>query len=284
MSWAILDNLDKAPNRQRALASYRRLARGYDGTCTRIESLRLDAVRALELRAGETVFDIACGTGPLLPLLARAVEAGGKVVGVELSPEMAEQASRRAAALTDGGNVRVDCCAVEDFRPSVRADAMLLSYTHDVLQSPAAVERLLASAQPGARFVLLGMKTLPWLWGWPVNAFNLYRARRYLTTYANLDRPWAVLQGLGMNVSVIRTALWGSAYIAVATFPSAAAEPSDLFCHLSSTEPESVFHESSINRAFVRNHNRNHNCNRSRAVAECHSAIRPGRRQARRRP
>lgn len=64
---------------------------------------------------------------------------------------------------------------------------------------------------------------LPWLWGWPVNAFNLYRARRYLTTYANLDRPWAVLEAHGMNVNVIRTALLGSAYIAVATSRSAAA-------------------------------------------------------------
>ena len=223
MSLPLLDNLSMEPDRQRALGNYRRLARGYDVTCTRIESLRLDAVQALELRAGETVFDIACGTGPLLPLLARAVGAGGKVVGVDLSPEMTEQARRRTAALLDGASVRVDCCAVEDFRPTTRADALLLSYAHDVLQSPAAVERLLAAARPGARCVLLGMKTVPWLWGWPVNAFNLYRARRYLTTYANLDRPWAVLEKRGAKVVVIRTALWGSAYIAVATFPSAPA-------------------------------------------------------------
>lgn len=223
MSLPLFDNLNKAPNRQRALTNYRRLARGYDATCARIEALRVDAVRVLALCTGETVFDIACGTGPMLPLLARAVGAGGKVVGVELSPEMAEQACRRAAALSAGANVRVDCCAVEDFRPTARADAMLLSYAHDVLQSPAAVERLLAAARPGARFVLLGMKTLPWLWGWPVNAFNLFRARRYLTTYANLDRPWAVLEQRGAKVVVIRTALWGSAYVAVATFPLAPA-------------------------------------------------------------
>lgn len=221
MSLPILDNLSQVPNRERALKNYRLLAAGYDDTCTRIEALRVEAVQALALRAGETVFDIACGTGALLPLLARAVGTRGQVVGVELSPEMAVQARRQAATLADEAAVRVDCCAVEDFRPGMRADAMLLSYAHDVLQSPAAVERLLAAARPGARLVLLGMKTLPWLWGWPVNAFNLYRARRYLTTYANLDRPWAVLEGHGAKVAVIRTALWGSAYIAVSTLSPA---------------------------------------------------------------
>lgn len=221
MSLPLLHKLSTAPDPQRAQRNYRRLAGGYDRRCTRIEALRAEAVRALELRAGETVFDIACGTGAMLPLLARAVGASGTVVGVDLSPEMAAQARRRAAALSGTATVRVDCCAVEDFRPGTAADAMLLSYTHDVLQSPAAIERLFAAARPGARFVLLGLRTLPWLWGWPVNAFNLYRARRYLTTFANLDRPWAMLERKGAKVVVLRTALWGSAYIAIATVPCA---------------------------------------------------------------
>jgi ubiquinone/menaquinone biosynthesis C-methylase UbiE len=219
VSFALLENLGKGPDRQRALANYRRLACGYDDTCTRIEALRLQAVRSLQLRPGETVFDIACGTGSMLPLLARAVGPTGQVVGVELSPEMAEQARRRAAALSGAADVRVDCCAVEDFRPNEQADALLLSYTHDVLQSHVAVERLLAAARPGARMVLLGMKTLPWAWGWPVNAFNLYRARRYLTSFRNLDRPWSVLERCGAQIAVVRTALYGSAYIATVTLP-----------------------------------------------------------------
>ena len=220
MSLSLMPKLSTAPDPQRARRNYRRLASGYDRHCTRIEPLRVEAVRALELRAGETVFDIACGTGAMLPLLARAVGAGGSVVGVDLSPEMAELARRRVAALSATATVRVDCCAVEDFHPGTAADAMLLSYTHDVLQSSAAIERLFAAARPGARLVLLGMKTLPWLWGWPVNAFNLYRARRYLTTFANLHRPWAVLERQGAKVVVLRTALWGSAYLAVAVVPS----------------------------------------------------------------
>lgn len=218
VSLPILDNLGAMPDRQRALVNYRHLANNYDSTCVRIEVLRRDAVRALGLEAGQTVFDIACGTGSTLPLLADGVGASGKVVGVELSPEMAAQARRQADTGSNNAVVQVECCAVEDFQPTVQADAVLLSYTHDVLQSPAAIERLLAIKKPNARFVLLGMKTLPWLWGWPVNVFNLYRARRYLTTYTNIGRPWAVLEARGAKIEIIQTALWGSAYIATATF------------------------------------------------------------------
>ena len=218
VSLPILDNLGAMPDRQRALVNYRHLANNYDSTCVRIEVLRRDAVRALGLEAGQTVFDIACGAGSTLPLLAEGVGASGKVVGVELSPEMAAQARRHAGSGSNAAVVQVECCAVEDFQPTVQADAVLLSYTHDVLQSPAAIERLLAFKKPNARFVLLGMKTLPWLWGWPVNAFNLYRARRYLTTYANIGRPWAALEARGAKIEIIQTALWGSAYIATATF------------------------------------------------------------------
>ncbi len=220
MNLPLLENLRNAPDLSRALANYRRLADGYDSTCQHIEALRLKAVHALALRAGETVFDIACGTGPTLPLLARAVGPGGHVIGVEPSPEMSGQARQRIAALNSDTRMHVECCAVEDFRPAARADAMLLSYTHDVLQSPHAVERLVAAALPGVRIALLGMKTLPWLWGWPVNAFNMYRARHYLTTYANLDRPWRLLEARGGQVRLLHTALCGSAYIALVSLPA----------------------------------------------------------------
>ncbi len=212
---SVFDNLKARPDAARALVNYRRLAPAYDSTCTRIESLRRRAVRELDLRGGETVFDIACGTGATLPLLASAVGPTGSVVGVELSPEMAALARRR---IDDSGlrtSVEVVESAVEKLQFGRQADALLLCYTHDVLQSPPALARLIESAKPGARVVVLGMRTLPWLWGWPVNAFNMYRARYYLTTLRGLRRPWHLLEDRGAALQVVHTALWGSAYIAV---------------------------------------------------------------------
>jgi ubiquinone/menaquinone biosynthesis C-methylase UbiE len=219
MSLAVIDNIATQPRTQRALDNYRSLAANYDATCARIEKLRLIAVHSLALQPGETVFDIACGTGPTLPLLASAAGPVGKVVGVEPCPEMAALARARIATLPGCENVSVAQVATENFQPTAQADALLLCYTQDVLQSAEALDRLIASAKPGARISILGIKTLPWLWGWPVNFFNMYRARRYMTAYANLGRPWRLLEARGASLQLIHTALWGSAYVVTGTLP-----------------------------------------------------------------
>ncbi len=222
MRLSLLENLKPQPDAERALDNYRRLASGYDSTCKRIEALRLRAVRELALHRGETVFDIACGTGPTLPALAQAVGPEGHVVGVEMSAEMAAQAQARVLRTPGCEQVRVVQAPIESFEGQHAADALLMCYTHDVLQSPLAIDHLLAAARPGARIVLLGMKTLPWWTGWPVNLFNLYRARRYMTTFANLDRPWRLLEKRGAVLREVHLALWGSAYIATGTLPARA--------------------------------------------------------------
>ncbi len=221
MTLAVIENHSAQPSAHRAINNYRVMAAGYDATCTRIEKLRFATVQTLALQPGETVFDIACGTGPTLPLLAGLVGSKGSVVGIELSPEMAAQARNRVAVQAGCSNVTVLQTSVADMDSSDKADAVLMCYAHDVLQSEASIDRLLAAAKPGARIALVGMQTLPWLWGWPVNVFNLYRARRYLTTYANMDCPWRLLSVRGARLRRVRTALWGSAYLVVGTLPNA---------------------------------------------------------------
>ena len=52
-------------------------------------------VRRIGVAAGEDVLDVACGTGNAA---IRAAEAGGRVVGVDLTPELFEAGRRLAAA------------------------------------------------------------------------------------------------------------------------------------------------------------------------------------------
>ena len=227
----MLANFAKQPDPQRARANYQILANAYDANWTGIDALRRRAIDELKLSSGETVFDIACGTGATLPLLAQAVGPSGHVIGIELCPAMADQARRRLTAYDDCDCVEVIEAPVETAKPAQIADALILSFTHDVLQSAVALDAMIAMSRPAARVVILGTKTQPWLWGWPVNVFHLFRARRYVTTFSSMDRPWRMLARRGALLRVVNTTFWSGAYIVAGTLPlrsgAAGARPHD---------------------------------------------------------
>ena len=86
---------------------YDRIAPGYDALVATYQLLgarRLGtrAIELLDLRPGDTVVDLGCGTGANLDGLARAVGSTGRVVGVDLSSGMLDQARGRRAAREDG--------------------------------------------------------------------------------------------------------------------------------------------------------------------------------------
>ena len=213
----LISNLHRRPDASLAQRRYAALATRYDATCHRVEPLRALAIDKLDLRPGDTVIDVACGTGATTEVLARAVGPGGCVIGIELSPQMAVLGSQRlrSAGL---GQARIEVVAVQHAVLAEHADAFLFSYTHDVLQQPEAVAALAHLAKPGARYALLGMRTLPWVWGWPVNLFVMWRARRYLTTHHGLGAPWARLQAVSGEFELVGSWHAGTSYLALGTF------------------------------------------------------------------
>jgi len=217
MALASLSNLRTTPDREQALARYRALAAGYDATCKRIVEIRAAAIDALLLRGGETVFDVACGTGATLLPLARAVGTSGRVVGIEQSAEMADIARTRVHDAQHHDVVSLAVTAVEEARLAHPADALLFCYTHDVLQNPQAVRHLMRRAKRGARVAVAGMKFLPWWWGAPLNLFTGFRARHYLTTYRGLLSPWSPLLPYCRDLRVVRSFHLGTSYLAVGT-------------------------------------------------------------------
>jgi len=212
---AFLGGRRDAPDRAAALASYRALAPRYDAACRPIEHLRIAAIEALALQPGETIYDVACGTGALLPLLAQRVGARGRVIGIEQSPEMAQRAMAR---FPDGAlppNVELLVAAAEEANPSPPADALLFCFTHDVLQSPRALDNLLVHARSGARVALVGLHLLPWWWGAPINLWSLWRGRHYRTTVRGLRAPWALIAERLNELHLVRRFHLGTNYLAV---------------------------------------------------------------------
>lgn len=69
------------------------------------------AVADLHPSAGGTVLDVACGTGRVLPFLRAAVGSAGRVLALDLTPEMLDAARakgrHRVAALVLGDGLRL---------------------------------------------------------------------------------------------------------------------------------------------------------------------------------
>lgn len=212
----LLDNLRDAPDRGAALASYARLAPRYDASCGWLDGVRRDMLQLLAASEGETVIDVACGSGAMLPALGRAVGSRGRVIGIEQCPEMAAVARLRAAA-AGLQNIEIIVAPMEEATIRAAADAILFCYTHDVLQSDRALDRVLAAARPGARIVAAGARLLGW-WAAPLNRWKLWRSRHYLSTYRGLRDPAARLARHCPDWKIVATRVFGTSYLAFGRF------------------------------------------------------------------
>jgi len=182
-----------APDPRMAIDLYRAHAAGYDASAARTMPLRRRTIARLGLRPGDTVLDVACGTGLSFDLLRQGVGAGGRVIGVELSPDMLARA--RARCEREGwDDVTLIEAPMENAEIPGKLDAILFHFTHDVLRSPAALARIFAAARAGARVAVAGMKLAP-RWLAPLNLVVRAKARPYMTTFEGLERPWDRLAG-----------------------------------------------------------------------------------------
>jgi ubiquinone/menaquinone biosynthesis C-methylase UbiE len=204
------------PDREAAIESYRHLAAGYDASCWMVEPGRREAIALLQVQPGETVLDVASGTGKSFPLLAQAVGPSGRVIGIEQSPEMARIAEQRIHQLALG-NVTQIVSPVEEAGLAHSIDAILFHYTHDVLQTPRALERIFAHTRPGARIVVAGFK-LPTDWRSVLNPWFRYRNKGYLSTFEGIHKPWSHLLRYVPDFRVEGERFMGSGYLGRGSF------------------------------------------------------------------
>ena len=198
------------PDAAQAVARYRVHAPGYDASARRTMWIRKRAIDKLSLQAGERVLDVACGTGLSLAALREAVGPEGEVVGIELSPDMISLARKRVAA-AGWHNVMLLESPIESADIPGFFDAVLFHFTHDVMRSPDALQRIFAAAGPRARIAFAGMKYAPWYLA-PLNLVVRAQARPYMTTLEGLATPWDLslpyLEGFTW-----RPVLFGTGYI-----------------------------------------------------------------------
>jgi len=173
---------------RRSLEHYRHLAPTYDAATHRIDRIRERTIDALALKPGETVVDAGCGTGWALPRIAARIGASGRILAFDPSPEMIAIARQRTVACP----VEFLEATGESARLPVKADAVLFSYTHDMIRSAAALENLLSQVKPGARVAATSTKLYA-RWLFPANWFVRWRHRGYITDFESFDAPWSLL-------------------------------------------------------------------------------------------
>jgi SAM-dependent methyltransferase len=201
----------RAPDRSAALAQYRRRANLYDRELAPFEPIRDEAIAALELRPGDTVLDVGCGTGLSFELLQRQIGKAGRIVGVEQCPEMLNKARERVRG-HHWHNVELVCAPAATAQVPMLADAALFHFTHDVLREKAAIGNMLAHLKRGGRVVASGLQWAP-AWAWPTNGFVLLAAIYSVTSLEGLGHPWDKLARRLTDVQ-IRNAMLGGVYIA----------------------------------------------------------------------
>jgi ubiquinone/menaquinone biosynthesis C-methylase UbiE len=187
--------------RERLIETYRKKAKHYDVTSRLYpapgypqRAQRLRAVRALGLRQGDTVIDMACGTGLNFSLLEEAVGPGGRIVGVDLTDAMLARAKDRIAA-NGWSNVSLVQADAADFDFPSGADAILSTYAlTQVPECAQVIAHGAAALSAGGRWVVLDLKVPDNAPGWLGQL-----GTAVVRPFASIDewimrRPWAEIR------------------------------------------------------------------------------------------
>jgi len=151
--------------RAHLLETYRKKAKHYDVTSRLYpvpgypqRAQRLRAVQALGLSPGDSVVEIACGTGLNFSLIQQAIGPDGRIVGVDLTDAMLAQAQHRIE-LHCWSNVSLVQADAAEFNFPREVDAILSTYALTQVPECGAVIACGASAlSRSGRLVVLDLK------------------------------------------------------------------------------------------------------------------------------
>ncbi len=175
----------------RSIEKYRRKARIYDSTTGGTDTIRHRTIEHLQLKPGDVVLDVGCGSGVSIPLLIKEVGPSGTVYGFDQSPEMLALATQKCSE-HGWSNVQVQHGFAETVQFDKPLDAILFHYTHDILQSPMAVRNILSQAAPNARVSIAGMKNFPW-WTGPLLLLSFFKNYAWNGNPRGQWKPWRLI-------------------------------------------------------------------------------------------
>jgi ubiquinone/menaquinone biosynthesis C-methylase UbiE len=187
--------------REHLIETYRKKAKNYDITSRLYpvpgypqRAQRRRAVQALGLRAGDSVIEIACGTGLNFPLIEEVVGPDGRILGVDLTDAMLARAQDRIET-NRWSNISLVQADAVDFGFPTEVDAILSTYAlSQVPECAEVIARGAAALSEGGRWVVLDLKVPDNTPGWLVQL-----GTAGLRPFASIDdwtmrRPWDTIR------------------------------------------------------------------------------------------
>ncbi len=215
--------------REHLIETYRKKAKHYDMTCRFYpapgypqRAQRLRAVQALGLRQGDSVVDIACGTGLNFPLIEDLIGPAGRIVGVDLTDAMLARAQDRIDTNGWSNITLVQADAAEFDFPS-EVDAILSTYA--LSQVPECAEVIAhgaAALSGGGRWVVLDLKAPDDTPGWLAHLGTaVVRPFAFIDEWM-MRRPWDAIH-VAMQEALADLSwtelCWGTAFLAAGSAP-----------------------------------------------------------------
>ncbi|HEX8921700.1 MAG TPA: methyltransferase domain-containing protein [Pyrinomonadaceae bacterium] len=183
--------------------------------------IRKRAVSHLELKPGDHVLEVGCGTGRNLAPLVEAVGTEGQVYGVDLSEGMLTEAGKLRAK-AGWRNVTLIRSDAASYRVPVEVAGAIFSLSYAVIpHHREALAHAWNQLRPGGYLVIMDAKLPSNILGRLLHPFVVWASR--LTVLGNPDiRPWDELKELANDVEMEEVS-FGTYYICLARKPLIAA-------------------------------------------------------------
>ncbi len=211
---------------------YTKLAPHYDRMMSfwaPLDRWRRRAVAETNIRKGDTVLDIGCGTGKNFPFIEERIGPAGKLIGLDYTPAMLEQAARRVdegrwknVDLIEGQAEDVDRLVEGPFDGAL--SWCCLSIVPDCDRAIAAAASLL---RPGGRFTVYDMRTTraKGPLGWPLTRFAEWWVNHYGTGDPEADyavaKPWKATMAKYLTGVTYREMAFGTLFRCTGQRPAA---------------------------------------------------------------
>jgi demethylmenaquinone methyltransferase/2-methoxy-6-polyprenyl-1,4-benzoquinol methylase len=191
--------------------TYRKRAANYDFTANlyylfgyREWAYRKKAIKALALDPGDTVLELACGTGINFPQYQKYIGPTGRIIGVDITDAMLEQAQKRVAK-NQWKNVTLIQHDASIYLPASKVDRVISTYALSIFpDTKKTLENIEKMLVPGGRLTLLELQIPP---RWPVwfSSIAVDLMRPFAITDEWVDeKPWEtirkIMQELFFNI------------------------------------------------------------------------------------